>query len=142
VDVLVDTNVLLRRVLVDDPMFKRAKTSIDNLILARSRLVVAPQNLIELRAVATRPSTANGLGLTSEEANEATIQLEVFFELLPESPEIYPRWRQLVSQYKICGKQVHDARLVAVMMVNHITNIITFNGNDFKRYQGITVLEP
>jgi predicted nucleic acid-binding protein len=37
---------------------------------------------------------------------------------------------------------VHDAKLVATMLVYNISNIVTFNGNDFKRFPGITVIDP
>lgn len=38
------------------------------------------------------------------------------------------------------GRQVYDARLVAVMLAHGITHILTFNGNHFRRFTGITVV--
>lgn len=39
-------------------------------------------------------------------------------------------------------KQVHDARLVALMQAHGITHILTLNGSDFTRYPGITPVDP
>ena len=40
------------------------------------------------------------------------------------------------------GIQVHDARLVAVMLVHGIENILTLNVTDFQRYPGISAVHP
>jgi predicted nucleic acid-binding protein len=48
----------------------------------------------------------------------------------------------LVGTHLVSGKQAHDAHLVAVMLVYAVTDILTFNIADFRRYPGITVLDP
>ena len=92
--------------------------------------------------MATRPESANGLGFTSEEAIVAAREIEELFDLLPETPAVYPQWRTLVARYAVCGKQVHDTRLVAAMLVHGVTHILTLNGTDFRRFPGITIVEP
>jgi predicted nucleic acid-binding protein len=47
-----------------------------------------------------------------------------------------------VKAYRVSGKNTHDARLVAAMHVHGIESILTFNGNDFGRYTGITAIDP
>jgi len=42
----------------------------------------------------------------------------------------------------VMGKQTHDAHLVAIMRVNAVASILTFNVGHFQRFAGITVLEP
>jgi predicted nucleic acid-binding protein len=42
----------------------------------------------------------------------------------------------------VSGKTTHDARLVAAMIANRITHILTFNADDFARYAGIKVVHP
>ncbi len=46
--------------------------------------------------------------------------------------------------YGVSGVQVHDAHLVAAMLANGITHILTFNAADFTRYTGagIVVVDP
>lgn len=57
-------------------------------------------------------------------------------------PAVYAEWRGVVSALQVRGVQVHDARLVAAMVVHNATTILTFNKGDFARYPGITALEP
>lgn len=40
------------------------------------------------------------------------------------------------------GVNVHDARLVAAMLVHGLTHILTFNISDFARYSEITAVHP
>ena len=63
-------------------------------------------------------------------------------QLIPDQPAGYGEWRQLVSAFSVQGRSVHDARLVAAMLVANITTILTFNVQDFTRYQRLLVLSP
>ena len=47
-----------------------------------------------------------------------------------------------METYDVGGKQVHDARLVAVMLVHDVTHFLTLNSSDFRRFPEITVIEP
>ncbi len=41
------------------------------------------------------------------------------------------------------GKKAHDTRILAAMRIHNVSHLLTFNGDDFKRFQGIiTVTEP
>lgn len=64
-------------------------------------------------------------------------RFQTLFDLLPETPEILPTWRKLVHDYRVSGIQVHDARIVAAMMVHQVDQILSFDLDDFKRYIGI-----
>jgi hypothetical protein len=46
-----------------------------------------------------------------------------------------------VAGYQVSGKNAHDARLVAAMLVHGIESILTFNTQDFFRYGEIRVLD-
>ena len=105
-------------------------------------LRVIAQNLIEFWAVATRPIADNGLGITVAQAAQELTKLKTLFGILPDTADILPQWEQLGVKHQVLGKQVHDARLVAAMNVHNITHLLTFNTNDFKRYEGITVVNP
>jgi len=107
-------------------------------------LQVASQNCVEFWNVATRPAAKNGFGLAPAEADRLLRLIERIFPLLFEAPKIYSEWRRLVLAFSVSGVQVHDARLVAVMKVNEVTHILTFNTADFKRYtsEGIVAIDP
>jgi PIN domain-containing protein len=68
--------------------------------------------------------------------------LRRLFDVLPHKPEVLDLWQLIVSTYGVLGKQTHDAHLVAMMQAHSITSILTFDGNHFKRYTGIAVLDP
>ena len=113
--------------------------------ILRSRqeeLQVTAQNLIEFWAVCTRPVANNGLGLPIAQAEAEITSLREIFALLPDIPEILTEWEEIVSRYRVIGKQAHDAHLVAAMLVHGVTHILTFNTDDFKRYHEITVVNP
>jgi predicted nucleic acid-binding protein len=62
--------------------------------------------------------------------------------MLEDQAGIFPAWLQLVKQYDVQGKKVHDARLVAVMQTHSISHLLTFNVDDFHRFAGITAVHP
>jgi predicted nucleic acid-binding protein len=104
-------------------------------------LHIAPQNIVEFWAVAIRPLNQNGLGMTIEQAVLEIENLKSLFGLLPELP-LHEEWQRIVTRYRVSGKNVHDARLVAAMSVHGIGEILTFNVQDFARYTEISVLDP
>lgn len=131
--VLIDTSVLGRLANSADPAHDKAKAAVAELHRRGETLHIAPQNLIEFRNFATRPVAANGLGLTSAQAAALTDVFEASFPLLQETPAIYPAWRSLADSIGVVGKQVHDARLVAICRVHGIAHLLTFNVGHFTR---------
>jgi predicted nucleic acid-binding protein len=64
------------------------------------------------------------------------------FDLLPDNVATYLEWRRLVVSHAVSGAQVHDTRLVASMAVYGVAYLLTFNTDDFRRYQSISVVTP
>jgi predicted nucleic acid-binding protein len=139
---LVDSNILIRLVHRSDPMHSDAQNAYRMLRRQGEMLCIVPQNSIEFWAVATRPTNANGLGLTIAEAFHESSLLKSLFILLPDTPVIFSEWEKLVAKYQVMGKQVHDTRLVAAMIAHQITHLLTFNTDDFKRFAEITAIDP
>ena len=141
---LVDTNVLLRFADRNHPLHPILRAAVRKLRLDGHKLQVTPQNCVEFWNVATRPTTRNGFGLTPAEADRLLRLIERLFPLLPDVPTVYSEWRRLVIAFSVSGVQVHDARLVAAMKSNGVTNILTFNTADFVRYasEGIVAVDP
>jgi predicted nucleic acid-binding protein len=48
----------------------------------------------------------------------------------------------LLKNYKIKDKDIFDLQLVATMISNEMTQIYTYNQNDFLKFKGIEVLTP
>ena len=139
---LVDTSVLVRTADRQDDRHDMAARSLQELRLQGERLVLAPQNIVEFWAVATRPRSARGLGLTLKRTLGKVSELTEGFEILPEGPAIFDEWLSLAERCAVAGKQVHDARLAAWMRVHEIAEILTFNVDDFRRYPGVTPIHP
>src|SRR4051812_38770228 len=143
---LVETSILGRLANVADPQYPLAALATLKLHRQGHSLRTTPQNLIEFRNYATRPKSVNGLGLSPAVAEAQAAQFEADFPVLPETPDIFPAWKTVVQTLGIIGKQVHDARLVAVCHVHRITPLLTFNVRHFARMAavgpGITVVDP
>jgi predicted nucleic acid-binding protein len=139
---LLDTNVVARRVLASDPLHPIVVTASDTLLRRGEILHITGQNLIEFQALATRPVSANGLGLSGQEATAEARVIEGLFPLLDETPAIYPIWRTMVETHDVAGRQVYDARLVAVMLAHGVTDLLTLNPTHFRRFSAINVTEP
>ncbi len=139
---LTDTNILLRSVQAMHPTYSDVSRAVDLLFDRGDDLCVTSQNLIEFWAVASRPISENGLGLSLPETALELTKLKATFTLLPESTAVLPQWEKLVIKQKVIGKQVHDAHLVAAMLVHNLTHLLTFNDRDFKRFTEITVVNP
>jgi predicted nucleic acid-binding protein len=110
---------------------------------ANEPIYYTPQVLAEFWNVCTRPSTARGgLGLSVEQTTRKVKLIEKHFQLLPDSLTTFLQWRRLVSDFKIKGVQVHDAKMAASMIVYNIPYLVTFNEKDFQRYPIITAVNP
>ena len=47
-----------------------------------------------------------------------------------------------MTTHRVAGKNTHDAHLVATMKLNGISTILTFNVQDFTRFDGIEAMHP
>jgi predicted nucleic acid-binding protein len=139
---LADTNVAARWGLPNDPHYSTIRQAILTLQAQHETVYVTAQVMLEFHALATRPVESNGLGWTATAARSEARNIEAIFPLLPEVDAIYPLWCALVDAYGIIGRQVYDARLVAVMQAHGISHILTMNGNHFRRFSCIDVIDP
>jgi predicted nucleic acid-binding protein len=140
--ILLDTNILLRYARIADPDFTTVDTSVNTLHANGEVLCVVPQNVYEFWAVATRPTAANGLGFSVQECQVQFARVKRLFRLLPDLPTLFSEWETLVGAYACHGRVSFDARLVASMLIHGVTRLLTFNGADFARFPGLTVLDP
>jgi predicted nucleic acid-binding protein len=139
---LIDTNLLIRWVQPADPGFHLVRTSTNRLKTLGGVCCYTSQNLGEFWNTLTRPADRNGYGLTSQEADRHAKAIEKQFDLLLDDPAVHLIWRRLLVDHQVSGVQVHDARLVASMLVHGVQRILTFNTRDFVRYPGIEAVHP
>jgi predicted nucleic acid-binding protein len=140
--ILLDTNILTRSAEPQHPLYQVAADAVVLLLVQPDEPVLVPQNLYEFWVVCTRPVAQNGLGFSPQQAHAELSRLRTLYPLLDDTAALLPQWEQLVSQYQVVGKNAHDARLVAAMLVHGIGRLLTFNPADFQRFPGITVVTP
>ena len=141
--ILLDSNILIRLVVKSDGSFRDVRSAVSKLLKQGEKLAYITQTVAEAWVVLTRPATARGgFGLSYSEVRTCRNRLERAFILLEDNAQVYPYWKQYVDQHQIVGVNAHEARLVATMQVHGVTRILTFNVNDFKRYQHLDVLTP
>lgn len=131
---LLDTNVILRFLDTQSPLYPLLRQAITILRSRGHSLKICPQNIVELWAVATRPTSANGFGWTPQFTQIEVNKLLSIYELLPDTPDIFTQWLELVTMHQVSGKQVHDARLAATAKAHNVENLLTLNVDDFKRF--------
>lgn len=142
---LLDTGILLRLADLRDVQHTIVSQSVRKLIAQGEELLTATQNVAEFCNVATRPTVNNGLGLPPAEAIKLFEKdVEPICQVVVERESGHQELNRLISTYAVVGKQVHDARLVAMMLTWQIENILTLNERDFRRYdpEGITIVTP
>ena len=141
-DILADTNILIRRINRHDAQHKETRSALRLLTEQGHRICVVPQNIVECWNVATRPQDRNGLGLFPAHVERIVARIESNFHLLPETANVFLEWKKLVAAHAVSGLKAYDTRLVASALVNGIQELLTFNGDDFRRYPGIKILHP
>jgi predicted nucleic acid-binding protein len=141
-NVLIDTNILGRMAEPGHPHHQPALDATAALSQQGHALCLVPQVLYEFWVTATRPTAANGLGLSATEAAAELGRLKGLFTIMPDNAAIYSEWERLVILHQVTGKNAHDARIVAAMVVHGLTHLLTFNTADFARFPGVTALDP
>jgi hypothetical protein len=86
---LADTNVIARWVRPGDPDYALAQSSVLSLHKVGETIYVTPQNIIEFRAIATRPVANRGFGMTPGQAKVEADTILNFFPLLPDPPHFH-----------------------------------------------------
>ena len=125
----VDTCVLLDATDVARARHARSIARLDE----PRRWVTSAQVAREYLAVATRPVSANGLGMSMADGLENLRAFRVGIALLPEEKPVLPSLLRLLGEVPCSGRVVFDASIVATMLVHGVGTILTANPADFAR---------
>ena len=141
---LADTNFSLRFAVKQNPQHQIIRQAVRNLRNRGDEICIVPQTCVEFWNVATRPVKNNGFGFSIADADFFLRLIERIFPLLPDDARVHQEWQKLVLSFGVSGVQVHDARIVAAMLIHQVTHILTFNTSDFARYSsiGIVAVDP
>ncbi len=139
---LLDTGILLRAFDASFVEYRLVRQALRTLMSRQGRLIVTVQNLAEFWNVSTRPTDKNGYGLSTERTSRRLNVIERLCDVATEDDNSYRIWRGLLATHSLTGVSVHDARLVSVMLARGLSEILTLNERDFRRYNGISNLTP
>jgi predicted nucleic acid-binding protein len=137
--VFVDTNILVYATDDESPFNAKSLAIINQLMTDGIDIAICPQIIREYLVILTR-------GLTPDDParSKALHNVEKFIEsftLLDETRESVAQLQMIMDNCPVGGKQIHDANIIAVMRVYGVKRLLTYNRDDFKKYdQWIEIL--
>jgi hypothetical protein len=80
--------------------------------------------------------------LSTDLAVAASQSIELRFRILEEDHVVTNQFYSVVRQFRIVGRKVHDANIVATMLAHRVTHLLTHNVADFAPYSGLITIIP
>lgn len=131
---LLDTNVLVRLLLVDQAHHREVISAVTKLQSDGHELCYTAQSLREIWHIGTRGMEANGFGLTPEKVESLIGEVRSRCSVLVESEASIDRWLKIVSTSGTKGAAGHDANHAAIAAESSVQLILTFDTRHFLRF--------
>lgn len=131
---VVDTNILLRAIQPRMALHAEAEALIQRLWTADVELWISRQVIREYLVQATHPNTFKP-PLTVQQVLAQMEVIESLFRTADETRAVTDQLLALLKTYPTRGKQIHDANIVATMLVYGIDTLLTINTDDMKRFE-------
>lgn len=135
----VDTNVLVYANIIETPLHEQSLTAIKAAHNAGRTIWISRQVIREYLVTLTRSPAFENLPRAT--ILEQVGQFIDRFEVADDTPAVTEQLLQLLADFKIGGKQIHDANIVATMLVYDIPCLLTHNIKDFKRLGEVIKVE-
>ncbi|MBD2043665.1 type II toxin-antitoxin system VapC family toxin [Microcoleus sp. FACHB-672] len=139
--IFLDTNILVYANVEESPFHEVALQAIQHLYDAGSELWISRQVLREYLATLTRPQQ-----FTNVHPIEVLIEdvrlFQTQFHVAEDNEEVTERLLMLMQEIPVGGRQVHDANIVATMLVYGIRQLLTHNVADFNRFSKLIAVVP
>lgn len=129
----IDTNVLIYANVAGAPFHEQALNGLKSAHRSERPLWISHQVLREFIAARTRPQTFTQPS-TPEVVIERVRYLEERFRVADDTNAVTRELTKLLGDFKIGGKQVHDANIVATMLAYKIPCLLTHNVKDVERF--------
>lgn len=140
-NILIDTNILIYSTSEKSHFSIAARAAIENYVNRNYTLWISRQIIREYLVVKSR------LMLEERKYNELVLLKEMNYLLdnyfiADEISTTSLILGKLLLKYKIKGKPIHDANIIATCIDNRISNILTNNPKHFERYtaEGINII--
>lgn len=141
-EAFVDTNVLLRADFVNLTDHAAARALLLKMRRSGVQLWISRQVIREYLVQITR----QGFLATPLTVKQAANHIHTFrktFKIADETEAVTEKLLELIREFPSGGKQIHDANIVATMLVNGVDTLLTMNVEDMKRFASrITVVAP
>ena len=135
----IDTNVLVNSRILEAPEHDIARASLQRAFQDREPMRISRQIIREYLSVVTRPQTWP-IAMTREDALDDVSRLISAFEILEDGPVVTESLVALCREVSVGGRQIHDANIVATMLVHGERRLLTFDTADLRRYGDRIVL--
>ncbi|MHB8519751.1 MAG: type II toxin-antitoxin system VapC family toxin [Limisphaerales bacterium] len=138
----VDTNVLVYATDANSPWQAVAESALEEWRAQGTALLLSVQVLREYLAVTTR--TAPGQTVQPDYGAIAAnlLSFRSGFDVLEDNGKVSEKLEELVRQFSVRGRQVHDANIVATMVVQGLRELLTQNVGDFARFSPLITIHP
>jgi predicted nucleic acid-binding protein len=137
----VDTNILLRAMIPRMHQHAEAEALIQQMWEDEVELWISRQVIREYLVQATHPNNFKP-ALSIEQVMQQMEIITTLFRVADETQAVSAQLFALLQAYATRGKQIHDANLIATMLVSEIDTLLTLNVADMKHYDMIRIISP
>ncbi|MBI1255887.1 MAG: PIN domain-containing protein [Chloroflexi bacterium] len=137
----VDTNVLLRSFQATMPLHDEALALITKARNDGYELWVSRQVMREYIVQITRPGVLT-IPFDAEQVMAKVKIIRATFQIADETEAVTDQLIELIREFPTGGKQIHDANIIATMLVYGIDTLLTQNIEDMKRFSSKIKLVP
>ena len=139
--VFIDTNVLVYAHVAEAPWHLQAQAAIAAHEAAGAPLWVTRQILREYLVSLTRPQQFP-IPPSLDTVVAQVQQFQQRFHVANEGPEVTTRLLALLTEVPTRGRRIHDANIVATMLVYGVRRVLTHNTDDFVRFAAFIEVIP
>jgi predicted nucleic acid-binding protein len=139
--IFLDTNILVFSTAIRAPLHQTARQAIQEQYAAGAEIWISRQVLREYLVTLSRPQTFSNPQPPDILAADVRSFINQFF-IAEDSAQVTERLLDLLQQFPTGGKQVHDANIVATMLVYGIPSLLTNNTDDFARFARYITIVP
>ena len=135
----IDTNILVYANVIETPFHEQALAAINAAHEAGRTIWISRQVIREYLVTLTRPQVFENLPRAT--VLEQVDQFIERFQVVDDTATVSKQLVKLMSDFKIGGKQIHDANIVATMLAYDIPCLLTHNVKDFRRFGEVVRIE-
>ncbi len=135
----IDTNILVYANAIETPFHEQALAAINSAHDAGRTIWISRQVIREYLVTLTRPQVFENLPRTT--VLEQVDQFVERFQVANDTAAVTGQLIKLMGNFKIGGKQVHDANIMATMLAYDIPCLLTHNIKDFQRFGEVIKIE-